>query len=63
VERPWYRSFNWVMAVTAVALALFGVIVIHSAGLHDPDSGAEWRKQLVYIGIGVVLMATFAWID
>jgi rod shape determining protein RodA len=63
VERPWYRSFNWVMAAAAVALALFGVMVIHSAGLHDPVHAGEWRKQLVYTGIGVVLMATCAAID
>jgi rod shape determining protein RodA len=63
VERPWYRSFNWVMAVTAVVLGLFGVVCIHSAGLHDADAAAEWRKQIVYVGIGTAIMATFATID
>jgi rod shape determining protein RodA len=63
VERPWYRSFNWILAATAVALSLFGVMCIHSAGLHDPDTTGEWRKQLAYIGIGVVLMAALAAID
>jgi len=63
VERPWYRSFNWVMAATAVALSLFGALLIHSADLHDPDAAGEWRKQLVYIGIGVVVMVTFSTID
>jgi cell division protein FtsW (lipid II flippase) len=51
------------MAATAVALSLFGVMCIHSAGLHDPDTAGEWRKQLAYIGIGVVLMAALAAID
>jgi rod shape determining protein RodA len=63
VERPWYKSFNWVMAATAVALGLFGVMCIHSAGLHDPDTAGEWRKQLAFVGIGVFLMAICAWID
>ena len=51
------------MAATALVLALYGVVCIHSAGLHDSDASAEWRKQLIYIGIGVVLMALFASID
>jgi rod shape determining protein RodA len=51
------------MAATAIVLALYGVVCIHSAGLHDSDASAEWRKQLIYIGIGVVLMALFASID
>jgi rod shape determining protein RodA len=51
------------MAATALALALYGVVCIHSAGLHNADAVNEWRKQLGYIGIGVVLMAIFAAID
>jgi len=51
------------MAVTAVVLGLFGVVCIHSAGLHDADAAAEWRKQIVYVGIGTAIMATFATID
>jgi rod shape determining protein RodA len=63
VERPWYASFNWVMAVTAVAIALFGTLLIHSADLHDEAAAGEWRKQLVYIAIGISVMATFAALD
>jgi rod shape determining protein RodA len=63
VERPWYQSFNWVMAAAAVAIALCGVLVIHSADLHDADAASEWHKQLVYVGIGTFVMAAFSWID
>jgi rod shape determining protein RodA len=63
VERAWYRSFNWVMAGTAVALALCGVLLIHSATLHDPDAAGEWRKQLFYVALGTAVMALFAAID
>ncbi|MBD5633868.1 MAG: FtsW/RodA/SpoVE family cell cycle protein, partial [Candidatus Eremiobacteraeota bacterium] len=63
MERPWYKSFNWVMAGAAVLLSLFGVLCIHSADLHDVDASGEWRKQIVYIGIGIVVMSTFASID
>jgi rod shape determining protein RodA len=63
MERAWYRSFNWFLAGTALTLSLLGVVFIHSATLHDADAAGEWRRQLVYICLGVPLMALFAWID
>ncbi|MBD5605931.1 MAG: FtsW/RodA/SpoVE family cell cycle protein [Candidatus Eremiobacteraeota bacterium] len=63
MERPWYTSFNWAMVAAAVLVSLFGVLCIHSADLHDPDASGEWRKQLIYIGIGIAVMSTFAAID
>ncbi len=51
------------MAFTTVALALLGVLVINSADLHAPDASGEWRKQLVYIALGIGVMATFASVD
>jgi rod shape determining protein RodA len=63
VERPWYKSFNWVMVGAAIVVALFGVLCIHSADLHDADASGEWRKQLVFIGIGVGVMSVCASID
>ncbi|MBC5803199.1 MAG: rod shape-determining protein RodA [Candidatus Eremiobacteraeota bacterium] len=63
MERPWYRSFNWVMALGALALSLAGVVFIGSADLHSPDAAGEWRKQVVYILIGLLVMATCAAID
>jgi rod shape determining protein RodA len=63
VERPWYKSFNWVMVGAALALGLFGVLCIHSADLHDADASGEWRKQLIYLGIGVLVMSIFASLD
>jgi len=63
VERPWYQSFNWVMAIGSVVLSLCGVLFIQSADLHDAAASGEWRKQLIYIGLGVIVMAAFATID
>jgi len=63
MERAWYKSVNWTMGATAVVLALFGVLVIHSANLHDPSAAFEWRKQSVYVALGVVVMAAFAAVD
>jgi rod shape determining protein RodA len=51
------------MAGAAIVLSLAGVLLIHSADLHDPDAANEWRKQLAYTGIGTVVMIVFASID
>jgi rod shape determining protein RodA len=51
------------MAATTVVLALCGVLFIHSATLHDPDASGEWRKQLLYVALGIPVMALCAWID
>jgi rod shape determining protein RodA len=63
MERPWYRSFNWTMAVTAVVLSGCGVLFIHSATLHDAAASSEWHKQIVYVGIGIALMALCSYVD
>ncbi|GAC1305538.1 MAG: rod shape-determining protein RodA [Vulcanimicrobiaceae bacterium] len=63
MERPWYSSFNWMMALATVLLSLCGVLFIHSADLHDASASGEWRKQLIYIALGIVVMAAFATID
>jgi rod shape determining protein RodA len=51
------------MAATALVLALCGVLFINSADLHDPDAAGEWRKQLVYVSIGVAVMVLLSSID
>ena len=51
------------MAGATIVLSLCGVLFIHSADLHDAGAGSEWHKQLVYVGLGIVVMATFATID
>ena len=51
------------MAFTTVALALLGVLFINSADLHAADASGEWRKQLAYIAIGIVVMALCASLD
>ncbi|GAC1441300.1 MAG: rod shape-determining protein RodA [Vulcanimicrobiaceae bacterium] len=63
MERPWYKSFNWAMAGAAITLSLYGVVLIHSADFHDVAAASEWHKQLIYIGLGIVVMTLFAAID
>ncbi|MEO6991171.1 MAG: rod shape-determining protein RodA, partial [Candidatus Baltobacteraceae bacterium] len=63
MERPWYRSFNWVLAIVALAIAVFGDVLIHSANSRDPAAAGEWHRQLAYIVVGAVVMTLFATID
>jgi rod shape determining protein RodA len=51
------------MAVTAIVIALCGTLLIASADLHDSAAAGEWRKQLAYIAIGIVVMVAAAAID
>lgn len=63
MERPWYRSLNWAMAATCVVIACLGDVLIHSANLRDPDAAGEWRKQIMYILIGMLVMGVCAATD
>jgi rod shape determining protein RodA len=63
VERPWYRSLNWVLVATCIAIASLGVVLIYSADLRTPSNAGEWRKQIIYIVLGLAAMAGCASID
>jgi rod shape determining protein RodA len=63
MERPWFRRFNWLMAMSTIALAIFGIIAIHSADLSNPAAAGEWRKQVGYTVVGTGLMGMCAAID
>jgi rod shape determining protein RodA len=63
LERPWYLSFNYPLALTAVALSIFGLVVIKSATLHAADGPSDVTRQAVYAVIGILAMLAFAFID
>ena len=63
MERPWYRSVDWLLAVVCIVISGMGVLAIRSADLRNPVTTGEWNKQIGYAAVGVVLMAVFAMID
>ncbi len=63
LERPWYLSFNYPLAATAVALASFGLVIIKSATLHSADGAGDFARQAVYFAVGVAGMIVFSFID
>jgi len=63
LERPWYFSFNYALAAAAIALGIFGVIVVRSATLHQLSGHSDFMHQVVYLALGVGAMFALAFID
>jgi len=52
INRRYIADFDWVLLALALGVAAFGVLEISSA---EPQPGL-WRRQLVGLGIGLVLL-------
>jgi len=63
LERPWYLSFNYPLAASAIALGVFGLVVIKSATLHEQGGHSDFMHQAVYLALGVIAMLVLAFID
>ncbi len=63
LERPWYLSFNYPLAFSAIALSIFGLVVLKSATLHGGDGSGDVARQAVYLVIGLIAMMLFSFID
>jgi rod shape determining protein RodA len=63
VDRPWYASFNWPLALTCVLVTIGGIVFIGSATLHTPSESGEVRNQTIYAVLGIGLMFGCAFID
>lgn len=61
--RRYLRNFNWPLALSAVLISLLGVLCVQSAGLHDSDAAGEYRRQIVYLVLGVPLMLGLSFVD
>ena len=57
-KRSW-RDFDWILALLAIGIVLFGAIQIRNA----QPTEAYWAKQLIGLGIGLVAMLGIAFID
>lgn len=49
-------GLNWTLSVSILLLAVFGLVVVYSAGQTDLPTAATnaWQRQIAWIGIGLV---------
>ena len=62
---PTYRSlrdFDWLMFVVCLGICSLGVLQIYSA-THDTKWADAWWKQLVYIGVAIIIMWVASLVD
>ena len=57
-KRSW-RDFDWILALLAIGIVLFGTVQIRNAQPTEP----YWIKQLIGLGIGLVAMLAIAFTD
>src|SRR3989338_7035876 len=53
------HSFDWPLALTWLGLNLFGILAMAGGEVQT----TFWHKQLIFIGIGLVVMILFALFD
>jgi rod shape determining protein RodA len=63
VDRPWYRSFEWPLAIACFLITSIGVVCIASAASHSSAALGEAKKQIIYAVAGLGLMAGCAFLD
>jgi rod shape determining protein RodA len=61
--RRYAVNFNWSLALASVLICVLGVLCLQSAGLHDPDAAGEYRRQILYIVMGVPVMLALSLVD
>ena len=61
--KRYVRNFNWWLAIAALLVSVLGVVCIQSADLHSGDASGEYRKQMLYIIVGVPMMLAFSFLD
>jgi rod shape determining protein RodA len=61
--KRYLRNFNWSLAIACVLITILGIVCIQSADLHTTDAAGEYRKQMLYVLVGVPLMVAFSFID
>ncbi|HZV76586.1 MAG TPA: rod shape-determining protein RodA [Candidatus Babeliales bacterium] len=61
--KRYLRNFNWTLAVAGVAISLLGIVCVRSAGLHSPDASGEFKKQILYLLLGIFAMFGISLVD
>ena len=63
LERSLWRNFDWPLVLVVLALSGTGVAMIYSATYNTIDLSDYWLRQVVFLGIGVVVLFAVAVFD
>jgi rod shape determining protein RodA len=63
VYRKWWTKIEYPLFLASTVLGIIGLIAILSASGDDTGSGSEFQKQLIYFGIGLLMMLLMTAID
>jgi len=58
-SRGWFRRLDWYLVGVVFLLTVMGLVNLKSAGA---ETGI-WKMQLLWLGIGILLMMFFMWFD
>ena len=61
-DRPQIKDFDWTLLAIVAAINLLGLLEIYSSTHASAMSGMHW-KQLIWLGVGVVVMFIMSQID
>jgi len=59
---PW-ENFDWGLLLIAILLSVVGLAMIFSATQGSEDLADQWRRQSIYVAVGVVVMFLVAFIN
>jgi len=54
--RSIFKNTDYIILILAITLAIIGVVGIYSAGLNSTSSTDEYIKQIIWVGISLVIM-------
>ena len=58
------KNFDWILFSSVFLLVIYGLVEIYSVSLSQGDQSlANFKKQLLFAGIGLVLLFVFAFLD
>jgi len=59
-----FKNFDWVIFGSVILLVVFGLAVIYSVALGSGEAALlNFKKQCVFVGIGIFLLFLFSFID
>ncbi len=61
-EYSW-RNFDWPLLIAVIVLCGIGIAMIYSATITTIDLADYWTRQLLFVGLGLVVLAVTALFD